>query len=147
MYLDLPPVADDRDTPVSQVYTDEDALNVSMLESILRSDMWSYLYYNLSIAQSKQSLRPLNNPANPNRRPQKTVINPIISRLHSLLSPDFDGEDEHRQHRGWLREVVYSGSNFTQRNDWAPLTEDGKVNWVIVDAISSVMSRYHVALE
>lgn len=143
LYLDLPPCADDRETPIKQSNTVEDPMNSACLETILRSDAFAHLYYNVAVRESKQSLRPLSHqPTNPNRRPHKQVVNPIISRLHCLLSPDFDGDDaEHRQHRGWLREVVYSGSNFSVRNDWAPLTTEGKVNWDLVDAVASVMSE------
>lgn len=40
-----------------------------------------------------------------------------------------------------MRELVYSQKNFTERNDWGPFTPDGKVDWVLVDALGSVMSE------
>lgn len=40
-----------------------------------------------------------------------------------------------------MRELVYSQKNFTEGNDWGPFTPDGKVDWVLVDALGSVMSE------
>lgn len=40
-----------------------------------------------------------------------------------------------------MRELVYSQKNFTDSNDWGPFTPDGKVDWVLVDALGSVMSE------
>lgn len=40
-----------------------------------------------------------------------------------------------------MRELVYSQKNFTESNDWGPFTSDGKVDWVLVDALGSVMSE------
>lgn len=40
-----------------------------------------------------------------------------------------------------MRELVYSQKNFTEMNDWGPFTPDGKVDWVLVDALGSVMSE------
>lgn len=62
--------------------------------------------------------------------------------LHCLLPPDFENENEaHRMHRGHLREMVYAGSNYTVLNDWGPFNRDGGVDWALLDAISSVMSK------
>ena len=109
---------------------------------MLRSDTFQYIYYNLLLRESKPPLRPLQSqPGNPNRRIHRKVLNPDLSRLHLLLPPEFHTDEVlHRNHRGYLREVVYSGSNFGEINDWGPFTADGKVDWTLVDALGSVMS-------
>ncbi|ORY33049.1 hypothetical protein BCR39DRAFT_520922 [Naematelia encephala] len=115
--------------------------NGPILESIIRSEAFKHIYYNLSTKETKPLLRPLRGqPGNPNRRAHREVVHPDLSRLHLLLPPDFCHEDvSHRQHRGYLREVVYNQSNFQPRNDWGPFTPDGKVDWTLLDAIGSVM--------
>ncbi|CAD6574942.1 MAG: hypothetical protein TREMPRED_001257 [Tremellales sp. Tagirdzhanova-0007] len=140
MYLDLPASGCPSNTAPSFAGYEE-TNNGHIIESILRSDAFQYIYLNLSTRETKPLLRPLRaQPGNPNRRSHKEVVNPHLSRLHVLLSPDFNHDIiVHRQHRGYLREVVYSASNFQQRNDWGPFTEDGKVDWTLVDAIGSVM--------
>jgi hypothetical protein len=63
-------------------------------------------------------------------------------RLHVLLPPDFDSDDElHATTRGRLREMVYSAGNYGESNDWGPFMSDGTVNWGLVDAIGTVMSE------
>ena len=141
MYLDLPSSGCSSGTaPSCMGY--EETNNSQIIEWILRSDAFQYMYLNLSTRETKPLLRPLRaQPGNPNRRTHKEVVNPQLSRLHVLLSPDFKHDIlAHRQHRGYLREVVYSAGNFQQRNDWGPFTEDGKVDWTLLDAIGSVMS-------
>jgi hypothetical protein len=39
---------------------------------------------------------------------------------------------------------VYGASNYRADNDWAPLHPSGKVNWTLVNAVSSVMSELTV---
>jgi hypothetical protein len=76
-----------------------------------------------------------------NHRVECRVLNSDLSRLHTILAPDFAHDNPiHREHRGYLREVVYTGSNFTYRNDWGPFHSDGTVDWTLVDALGSVMS-------
>ena len=134
MYLDLP--ADGEG----------EAMNIPPLESALRSPAFSHLFNNYSNQSVKPLLRPLRGqPGNPNRRAQREVLNPDLMRLHSLLPPLRDTENAvDRQMRGWLRELVYTGSNYGQDNDWGPFKSDGTVNWSLVDAISFIMSKSSV---
>ncbi len=142
MYLDLPASNDPTPSTLNPLGKDE-TINGHLLELILRSEAFQHIYLNLSTRETKPLLRPLRDqPGNPNRRAHREVVNPHISRLHVLLSPDFIHDDlVHRQHRGYLREVVYSAPNFQHRNDWGPFTDEGKVDWTLVDAIGSVMSE------
>lgn len=128
MYLDLP--------------VEGDTLNAPLLELALRSPAFIHIYNNHSNASVKPLLRPLRGqPGNPNRRSQREVLNPNLMRLHVLLPPDFDNENAvDRQMRGWLRELVYTGNNYGEDNDWGPFKPDGTVAWSLVDAIGSVMS-------
>lgn len=89
-------------------------------------------------------LRPLRGQiGNPNRRPIREVINPNLSRLHAILCPEYNKDEiEDRQHRGWMREVVYTASNYSESNDYGPFKPDGSVDWSLMDAISSVMSEW-----
>ena len=41
-----------------------------------------------------------------------------------------------------MREVVYSANNFTEKNDWGPFQTDGTVDWVLTDALATVMSGF-----
>lgn len=78
----------------------------------------------------------------PLRRRRREVINPTLARLHTLLAPQLEVDvEEHSEHRGYLRELVYGASNYRADNDWAPLHPSGKVNWTLVNAVSSVMSE------
>lgn len=141
MYLDLP-ASNDPCPSAFNPFGKEETVNGHMLESILRSDAFQHVYLNLSTQETKPVLRPLSGqPGNPNRRAHREAVNPELSRLHALLSRDFSHDELiHRQHRGFLREVVYSAGNFQHRNDWGPFTDEGKVDWTLVDAIGSVMS-------
>ena len=140
MYLDLPAL--DESSSGSNPFASEDTINGPLLESMLRSEAFQHIYMNLSTRETKPLLRPLRDqPRNPNRRTHREVVNPDLSRLHALLAPDFGEEEVDRQQRGYLREVVYSSENFQGRNDWAPLTDEGKVDWTLVDAIGAVMSK------
>ena len=125
----------------------DDSLNAPILESVLRSDTFQHIYLHQSTRETKKLLRPLRSqPGNPNRRSMRESINPNLSRLHVLLCPEYQvGNDLHREKRGYLRELVYSASNFTEKNDYGPFHEDGTVNWVLVDAIGSVMSKLSVS--
>ncbi|WVR08856.1 hypothetical protein IAU60_005915 [Kwoniella sp. DSM 27419] len=136
MYLDLPAAPADFD-PGEQ----DPPRNSTLLTTYLRTPLFRHLNQHCSLTETKPLLRPLpNQPPNSARRPARTVINPAISRLHALLPPDFDdGEDDDRAWRGYMREVVYTAKNFQERNDWGPFTDDGKVEWPLVDAVSSVM--------
>lgn len=129
MYLDLP--------------AEGDTLNCALLEMALRSPAFTHLFNNYSNQSVKPLLRPLRGqPGNPNRRAQREVLNPDLMRLHALLPPAFDHEDAvDRQMRGWLRELVYTGNNYGEDNDWGPFKPDGTVDWSLVDAIGSIMSE------
>lgn len=145
LYLDMPalPRPDTCEDDVSADSESPEALNIPLLETILRSPLFSHIYYNLSYRKAQPTLRPLiRHSANPLRRTTREGIHPELSMLHCLLQPDFDQSDPvHRTHRGHLRETVYNGANFTEKNDWAPLTPEGRVDWALLDAISSVMSE------
>jgi hypothetical protein len=63
-------------------------------------------------------------------------------RLHALLPPVYEHDNAvNRQMRGWLRELVYTGNNYGEDNDWGPFKPDGTVNWSLLDAISFIMSE------
>ncbi|EIW66016.1 hypothetical protein TREMEDRAFT_35450, partial [Tremella mesenterica DSM 1558] len=137
LYLDLPASPSPENNPLAR----EDTLNGAIIEPILRSDMFKHVITHLSTRETTPALRPLNDqPGNPNRRVHREVINPILPRLHALLPPQFEKDiPADRLHRGFLREAVYAASNYTYKNDWSPLTSEGKVNWTLVDAIGSIM--------
>lgn len=137
MYLDLPSAGDGE------------VMNTTPLENTLRSPAFTYLYNNYSNQTVKPLLRPLRGqPGNPNRRAQREILNPDLMRLHALLPPTYVHENAvDRQMRGWLRELVYTGNNYGEDNDWGPFKSDGTVNWSLVDAISFVMSEYQLLPE
>jgi len=139
LYLDLPALADDEDGANG---SDTEARNTAPLVDFLRSPAFEYIILKLSLKETRPSLRPLRGqPANPNRRLQRNILSSELSRLHLLLPPLMgDNEEEHRQYRGAMREIVYSAANFTENNDYAPLDRDGKVDWKLLDAIGTVMS-------
>ncbi|OCF40403.1 hypothetical protein I317_05770 [Kwoniella heveanensis CBS 569] len=136
MYLDLPPASPSFDPSV-----DEEPPNSKLLTAYLRSPLFRHLYLHHSLTEEKPHLRPLpGQTGNPNRRAKRTINNPKISQVHCLLPPEFDEDvQEDRERRGYTREVVYNAANFAKRNDWGPFTDDGKVDWTLVDAISCVM--------
>lgn len=133
MYLDLPPPG-----------IDNEALNITPLETALRSSTFTHIFNNYSNQSVKPLFRPLRGqPGNPNRRAQREVLNPDLMRLHALLPPRFEHEDAvDRQMRGWLRELVYTASNYGEHNDWGPFKSDGTVDWSLVDAIGSIMGEF-----
>lgn len=156
LYLDIPPTAAPSNDTDSEMTDDSassisssasassvDSLNIPLLEAILRSPIFAHLYYNHSYRATRPTLRPLSGQtASPLRRQTREDIHPVLSMLHCLLPPDFDGEDEHhRTHRGYLREMVYTASNYTEKNDWGPFNSDGEVDWRLLDALSSIMSE------
>jgi hypothetical protein len=131
MYLDLP--------------TADEPLNVPYLESALRSETFQHIYQTYAIRSiPKNPQAPVTRQSSRmNTRERREVVHPDLMRLHVLLAPDWDHEDAgHRKMRGWLRELVYSGGNYGEWNDWGPFDKEGKgtVDWGMVDAIGSVMS-------
>jgi hypothetical protein len=142
LYIDLPPIPNIGEAELANL-DEPSPPNAILLESILRSAIWDHITYNLSTRDTRPLLRPLRDqPGNPNRRTVRESISPLLSKMHVMLSPDFCQEDEkHRQHRGFLREVVYSAQNYWEGNDWGPFTTEGKVDWKLVDAVGSVMSE------
>lgn len=75
-------------------------------------------------------------------RPQRITRNPTLARLHVLLPAELDADVyHHRQHRGYLRELVYGAKYYRAANDYAPLKEDGTVDWHLVNAVGTVMSK------
>lgn len=147
LYLDLPPLSDERqdDTPTQSRQREEiESLNADILEPILRSPAFDHLTLRHSTRTTRPHLRPLSGQmGNPLRRITREAVSPVLSRLHALLPPTLDENDAvHATYRGYLRELVYSAINFKEENDWAPLKTDGRVDWVLVDAISSIMSEF-----
>lgn len=131
MYLDLP--------------ADGEPLNATYLESVLRSETFQHIYQNYAIHSIPR------NPSAPvtrqstrmQTRERREIVNPDLMRLHLLLAPDFEhGDAAQRKIRGWLREIVYTGSSYGEWNDWGPFDKEGKgtVDWGTLDAIGSVMS-------
>ncbi|KAK4685719.1 hypothetical protein P7C73_g4430, partial [Tremellales sp. Uapishka_1] len=146
LYVDLPAslIEDDTEgTIATSAFARADSLNGPLLEMALRSELFAHIYYHLIMKEFTPQLRELpniNQSARPLRKRRKEVVDARWSRLHVLLSPDFQHEDPtHRSHRGYLREVVYSAKNYSSKNDWAPLDEEGKVDWNLVDAVGFVM--------
>lgn len=139
LYLDLPARPDEDDIDDE---ADTEARNTAPLVDFLRSPAFEYIILKLSLKETLPSLRPLRGQAaNPNRRPQRNMHSSALSRLHLLLPPSIDeSDDEQRQYRGAMREIVYSAPNFREENDYAPLDRDGKVDWKLLDAIGTVMS-------
>jgi hypothetical protein len=82
-------------------------------------------------------------------REKREIVNPDLMRLHVLLAPDFQQNDPvQRKMRGWLREIVYTGSRYGEWNDWGPFDKEGKgtVDWGVVDAVGSVMSTFFLLI-
>jgi len=156
MYLDLPSMPPDP----ADSYADEDeeledngskdlkptppvSQNAEALDRLMSTAAFKHLIIHLSTKSTYRPLRPLRSqPGNPLRRPQREIINPNLSRLHILLTPQVDLYLEaHLEFRGIMRETVYSSKNFTAANDWGPFQQDGTVDWALVQAIGVVMSR------
>jgi hypothetical protein len=47
--------------------------------------------------------------------------------------------NEYRVIMGQHRKTVYNAGNFDDWNDWGPYTDDGNVNWSMLDSIASLM--------
>lgn len=143
MSTPIPILIDTDEDDTAEESEDPTPLNTSILEPILRSPLFHHIYHTLALRLTKPLLRPLRaQPGNPNRRAQHEVVNKDLMRLHVLLPPDFDSDDEsHAITRGRLREMVYSAGNYGESNDWGPFKSDGKVDWGLVDAIGTVMSE------
>ena len=141
LYLDLPARSPDDGDEKDEA--DAEARNSAPLADFIRSPAFEHIVLKLSLKETLPSLRPLRGQAaNPNRRAQRQMHSPDLSRLHLLLPPSMDdNEDEHRQYRGAMREIVYSAANFGEENDYAPLDREGKVDWKLLDAIGAVMSE------
>lgn len=141
LYLDLPARSPDDGDEKDEA--DAEARNSAPLVDFIRSPAFEHIVLKLSLKETLPSLRPLRGQAaNPNRRAQRHMHSPDLSRLHLLLPPSMDdNEDEHRQYRGAMREIVYSAANFGEENDYAPLDREGKVDWKLLDAIGTVMSE------
>lgn len=170
MYMDLPAASTGllgNDTSCLEAdifhrfYSSKPALNPSVLSYLLSSPCFSHLYHHYRILPSSppptKRLRPrgssssnINDDAATNptlsfhsvRFKVQVCTHPKLAKLHTLLPPRYDENDEQdREWRGFMRELVYSQKNFTEMNDWGPFTPDGKVDWVLVDALGSVMSE------
>jgi hypothetical protein len=83
----------------------------------------------------------------PLRNPNRVTGNPTLARLHALVPAELDPDvEQHRQHRGYLRELVYGSRHYRADNDYAPLSPDGTVDWHLVNAIGTVMSKSFTAM-
>jgi hypothetical protein len=84
----------------------------------------------------------------PLRDPDVVTGPPVLARLHALLPVDPADDREiydlrERQHRGYLRELVYGRRHYRADNDYGPLRPDGRVDWHLVNAIATVMSEWN----
>jgi len=162
IYLDLPSLRADRsdlqpgEDDEDDADEDDDTSNVpsacrnaDLLDRLLWTDAFKRLVLQSNATTTFRPLRPLRSqPGNPLRRPQREVINHNLSRLHILLTPELDFDDEaHLDFRGFMREVVYTATNFTKANDWGPFHKDGTVDWALVQAIGVVMSGWYNRLQ
>lgn len=123
--------------------SDAESLNAALLHEYLTSPVFEHLVLHCATRETKPLLRPIpGRLGSPLRRTCREVINPNLSRLHCLLPPSLDAGDKLQcDYRGFVRELVYSSSHYQERNEWAPLDERGRVDWTLVDAISTVMSE------
>jgi len=68
--------------------------------------------------------------------------NPTLARLHALVPAELSADVPiHRKHRGYLRELVYGRRHYRADNDYGPLNPDGTVDWHLVNALGTVMSK------
>nr|XP_019010036.1 uncharacterized protein I206_05598 [Kwoniella pini CBS 10737]OCF48817.1 hypothetical protein I206_05598 [Kwoniella pini CBS 10737] len=134
MYLDLPALQ-----PTTNSSESEDSFNSPLLSKWLSSALFKSIYernYFLPSSSLPDTKQPIPFPKRVNRKP----VDPTISRLHCLIPPMYNDESSRdREWRGHVRESVYNAANYQENNDYGPFTEDGKVDWALVDAISSVM--------
>lgn len=139
MYLDLPAI-----TPSSPDPSHHSGRNVDFLTNFLSSEAFHHVMLHLSSREIPSTLRQLRHqPGNPNRKAQREAQNPKLNRLATLICPSYlERVDEDRRYRGRMREIVYTASNFYEENDWGPFHPDGTVDWVLVDALSCVMSMH-----
>jgi hypothetical protein len=141
LYLDLP--ANPHRDPSPGPLAEDLVRNARLLNQLLGSPAFRYVIRHLSTREKRPLLRPLRaQPGNPNRKPQREAVDPNLCRLHALTTPALQDEDpEDRQFRGQMRELVYTAANFSEANDWGPFRPDGTVDWVLTDALSTVMCR------
>lgn len=152
MYLDLPAksaaLSEMEDTADPHLFFAQPATrNGPILEHLLRTPAFEKLYATFSAHEPEYRQNP-DQPYYLRRRRRRPISIPALARLHALLAPkntdDMDPATETyaeaRAHRGYVRELVYSGSHYREDNDWAPLRPDGTVDWTLVDAIGDVMS-------
>lgn len=139
LYLDLPPDADpDSEDPFA--FFASRTRNAPILTQLLYGKTLRHLYLHTQTSRLEggHNLR------------RKNGLHPGLSRLHCLMTTELD--DDHgrigvyrkvlRNHRGLMRETCYSSRNFKSRNDWGPFTPQGKVEWGLLNALSTVMSKY-----
>ncbi|WWC90979.1 uncharacterized protein L201_005918 [Kwoniella dendrophila CBS 6074] len=137
VYLDLPPTSESYDPSTSS-----DSLNTEILSNWIRSSLFKHMYESEYFVKPefgtptayKEKLR------GNQKRKRRNMIDPIISRLHCLIRSEYNDESsEDREWRGFIRESIYNTRNYHKKNDWGPFKEDGKVDWNLLDAISSAM--------
>ncbi|KAL1407535.1 hypothetical protein Q8F55_006968 [Vanrija albida] len=151
MYLDLPPKSPALDQMEGArdphlFFTAPATRNGPILERLLGTPAFHKLYAAFSAHEPEYRQNPEQTYYLRHRR-RRPISIPALARLHALLVPrntrDMDPKSEaHAQaseHRGYARELVYSGSHYREDNDWAPLRPDGSVDWTLVDAIGDVM--------
>ncbi|WVQ74444.1 hypothetical protein IAR50_004045 [Cryptococcus sp. DSM 104548] len=148
MYLDLPHIEEDEYPEESQTsYHPRASKNTPILSYLCSSPLFIHIYRKHRLCPQSPNhprLRPLAGarqiPQWSVRRQIKIQTNPKLARLHTLLPPHFDENDEaDREWRGFMRELVYSIKGFSEANDYGPFHTDGTVDWVICDAVGSVM--------
>lgn len=140
LYLDLPPDADPEcEDPF--VFFASRTRNAPLLSKLLYGKALRHLYLHSS---------PSGAPGHGHNLRRKGGLHPGLSRLHCLMTTELD--DDHgrigvyrkvlRNHRGLMRETCYAARNFRSRNDWGPFLPDGRVDWGLLNALSTVMSEY-----
>ncbi|WWC63785.1 uncharacterized protein I303_106390 [Kwoniella dejecticola CBS 10117] len=137
MYSDLPPTNSSFDPSKS-----DDSLNSALLSKWLSSRLFKHIYESQYFlpASPRKPTTPLTRSGRSIKRDKRDTVDPIISRLHCLAPPLYnDDSSADREWRGHVRHSVYDVGNYQEKNDYGPFTEDGKVDWTLVDAISSTM--------
>jgi hypothetical protein len=132
------------DASTAPTASESESKNATTLHSYLVSPVFQHLVLHCATRETQPILRPIpGRLGSPLRRTFREIINPNLSRLHCLLPPNLERDDKLQcDYRGFVRELVYSSSHYQERNEWAPLDERGRVDWRLVDAISTVMSEY-----
>ncbi|WVQ81288.1 hypothetical protein IAT38_003411 [Cryptococcus sp. DSM 104549] len=151
LYLDAPPALNYYPNHPVDPNATSYSTNCELLEGLIESPLFVDLYHHhikatMPTPPHEPSLRPYPSAgasasAMRTQRPEDRLrTSPKLARLHCFLPPIYDKDDDRdREWRGEVRKVVYSAKNFGDWNDWGPFTRDGKIDWVLMDALGSVM--------